>query len=59
MFAGRPVASGQSTKVYACNFVAGTGSKWFVQVELMGDRLQNVLVNRQEKVVDQSKEIVA
>ena len=56
IFVGKPVTSGQSSKVYECNFAAINGSERFVQAQLIANRLGGDPIDVQHTVLSQSKE---
>ncbi|CAM1345252.1 conserved exported hypothetical protein [Tenacibaculum amylolyticum] len=56
VFAGKPVASGQSSKVYECNMAAINGGMRFVQAQLVANRLGEDPIDVQFKELAQSKE---
>lgn len=58
IFAGKPVASGQSSKVYECNVAAINGNMRFVQAQLVANRLGEDPIDVQHKVLELSKEKV-
>jgi hypothetical protein len=56
IFVGLPVASGQSSKVYECNFAVVNGGGRFVQAQLIANRLGADPIDVQNSTSDQSKE---
>ena len=56
IFVGKPVASGQSSKVYECNMAAINGQVRFVQAQLVANRLGEDPIDVQFKELSQSKE---
>lgn len=56
IFVGKPVASGQSSKVYECNLAAINGGGRFVQAQLIANRLGEDPIDVQNATLDQSKE---
>lgn len=56
LFVGKPVASGQSSKVYECNFAAVNGGERFVQAQLIANRLGEDPIDVQRIVLDQALE---
>lgn len=57
IFVGKPVNSGQSSKVYECNVAAVNGGERFVQAQLIANRLGNDPIDVQRTVLSQSTEI--
>ena len=58
IFVGKPVASGQASKVYECNFAAINGDERFVQAQLVANRLGDDPIDVQFKSIDQSTEFL-
>lgn len=56
IFVGKPVDSGQSSKVYECNLAAINGGMRFVQAQLVANRLGGDPIDVQYEVLEQSKE---
>ncbi|QMU65773.1 MAG: hypothetical protein GKR88_16835 [Flavobacteriaceae bacterium] len=56
IFAGRPVASGQSSKVYECNLATINGAQRFVQAQLVANRLGGAPIDVQRTILAQSLE---
>ena len=56
IFVGKPVASGQSSKVYECNLAAINGGERFVQAQLIANRLGADPIDVQRTVLNQSTE---
>lgn len=56
IFAGKPVVSGQSSKVYECNFAAINKSERFVQAQLVANRLGDDPIDVQHIVVSKTKQ---
>lgn len=56
IFVGKPVDSGQSPKVYECNFAAINGEIRFVQAQLIANRLGGDPIDVQETILAPSKE---
>lgn len=56
IFAGKPVASGQSSKVYETNLAAINGGERFVQAQLVANRLGDDPIDVQRKVLASNKE---
>jgi len=56
IFVGKPVASGQSSKVYECNLAAINAGERFVQAQLVANRLGGDPIDVQRTVLAQSKE---
>lgn len=56
IFVGKPVASGQSSKVYECNMAVVNGGGRFVQAQLIANRLGDDPIDVQHTVLSQSKE---
>lgn len=56
IYAGKPVNSGQSSKVYECNFAAINNGERFVQAQLVANRLGDDPIDVQFTIVNQLKE---
>ena len=56
LFAGKPVDTGQSSKVYECNIASINGNSRFVQAQLVANRLGGNPIDVQNKVIDKSTE---
>ncbi len=56
IFVGKPVVSGQSSKVYECNFAVVNGGERFVQAQLVANRLGADPIDVQRTVLSKSKE---
>jgi len=56
IFVGKPVASGQSPKVYECNMAVVNGGGRFVQAQLIANRLGDDPINVQYSDLSQTKE---
>lgn len=56
LFVGKPVASGQSSKVYECNMAVVNGGGRFVQAQLIANRLGDDPIDVQHSKMDNSKE---
>jgi hypothetical protein len=56
LFAGKPVAFGQSSKVYECNLAAINGEERFVQAQLVANRLGEDPIDVQFRGLNQSVE---
>ncbi|NOU60342.1 hypothetical protein [Marinifilum caeruleilacunae] len=59
IFVGKPVSSGQSSKVYECNMAAINGGERFVQAQLIANRLGEDPINVQYTALKQSKELAS
>lgn len=57
-FVGKPVASGQSSKVYECNMASVNGGERFVQAQLVANRLGEDPINVERTVLENNKEAV-
>jgi len=58
IFVGKPVKSGQSSKVYECNMAAINGDKRFVQAQLVANRLGGDPIDVQLTLLALNKEMV-
>lgn len=58
IFVGKPVASGQSSKVYECNMASVNGGERFVQAQLVANRLGGDPINVERTVLANNKETV-
>ena len=58
IYAGKPVASGQSSKVYECNLAVINGGERFVQAQLIANRLGGDPIDVQRTVLASTKETV-
>lgn len=56
IFVGKPVATGQSAKVYECNFATVNGGGRFVQAQLIANRLGDDPIDVQHTTLDNTKE---
>lgn len=56
IFVGKPVVSGQSSKVYECNMAVVNGQGRFVQAQLIANRLGEDPIDVQFRELEQSKE---
>ncbi len=54
IFVGRPVDSGQSAKVYECNFAVVSGAERFVQAQLVANRLGDDPIDVQQATISNS-----
>lgn len=59
LFAGKPVTTGQSSKVYECNLAAINGGERFVQAQLIANRLGGDPIDVQFRALNQSLETVS
>ncbi len=57
IFVGKPVPSGQSSKVYECNMAVINRGERFVQAQLVANRLGDDPIDVQHTVLSQSKEM--
>lgn len=57
IFVGLPVASGESSKVYECNFAVVNGGGRFVQAQLIANRLGEDPIDVQSAELQQSKKM--